>query len=66
MHRVVGVKKGIHLGTGRNQCWYKARGHKQQSRKGRGSQNGSKPDNPINIKHEELKLKGERLVNQRK
>ena len=67
-----GVKKDLLKGAGRNQSQYQARGHKTAVRgnaeaKSREHEQGSKPGNPINIKHqEELKLKGEGLANQRK
>ena len=57
MHRVVEVKKGF--------IWEQAEISRGKA-KSREHKHGSKPGDPINKKHEELKLKGEGLVNQRK
>ena len=63
MHRVVGVKKGIYLGAGRNQRLTEVI---TSSRGKAEAKSRAKPGNPLNIKHKELKLKGKGLVNQRK
>ena len=70
MHSVVGVKKGFIWEQAKIRVSIKQKvlniSRGKAEAKSREHEHGSKPSNPMNIKHKELKLKGEGLVNQRK